>query len=85
VSRSGQYLARIAGPGDGAIRRRMDVTRLFTTHPGVLFTVHEVCKHTPGEATKVRALLAELAATGWLHSKRDESHRILYWREASGV
>jgi DNA-binding GntR family transcriptional regulator len=67
--------------GDASIRRRIDVTRLFTHRPGERLTVKEVCDHTTVSGEKVRELLEELTNTGWLQSTKDEDHRVVYWRD----
>jgi hypothetical protein len=84
VSRTGQYLARVSGQ-DAFVRRRLDVTRLFTTRPGECMTVNEVSEYTKGTVRQVREVLEELAATGWLHSVKDRGHKIVYWREEPGA
>ena len=82
MSRTGQWAAHRT-PADAAIRRRIDVTRLFTSRPGEYLTVQEVHEHTVGGTDKVRELLEELANVGWLSSARvpDDDNRVVYWRE----
>jgi hypothetical protein len=65
---------------DASIRRRIDVTRLFTQRPGERLTVQEVCEHTPGRVERVSDLLDELVAVGWLRTGRNEANRVVYWR-----
>jgi hypothetical protein len=81
VSRAAQWEARRI-VGDASIRRRIDVTRLFTNQPGALLTVGQVREHTVGTLEQVRELLEELANTGWLRSAKnpDDFNRIVYWR-----
>lgn len=66
---------------DAPIRRRIDVTRLFTQRPGERMTIQEVYEHTPGRMEPVRDLLDELVATGWLRMGRDEANHVVFWRE----
>lgn len=66
--------------GDGSIRRRIDVTRYFTQHPGERATVEQVSRHTIGRVEQVRSLLEELAGVGWLRSGKSADRRIVYWR-----
>jgi hypothetical protein len=75
MARATSYLV-----SDASIRRRIDVMRLFTQHPGERMTIHEVCDHTPGRIEPVRDLPDELIATGWLHTGQDEANRFVFWR-----
>jgi hypothetical protein len=80
VYRAGKRVAE----GDPAIRRRIDVTRVFTNRPGKRLTAQQVHEHTVGAVEPVRELLEELANTGWLRSTRnpDDFGRVVYWRDS---
>lgn len=83
VSRAGKYAAgRVIG--DGSIRRRIDVTRLFTNQPGALLTVRQVATHTVGTTEQVHDLLEELADQGWLRRGRNADGQVAYayWRDS---
>jgi DNA-binding GntR family transcriptional regulator len=80
VSGLGRQAGHFAS-GDPALRRRIDVTRLFANRPGERLTPQEVSRHTVGGIERVRELLDELVATGWLRSGRDEDGHVAYWRE----
>lgn len=66
---------------DASVRRRIDITRLFTQRPEERLTLHDVCGHTPGPRDRVRELLEELVATGWLRTEQDADNRVVYWRD----
>jgi hypothetical protein len=67
--------------GNAAVRRRIDITRLFTQRPGERMTTREVQEHTVRRVEDVRELLEELTDVGWLRSTHDWDHRIVYWRD----
>jgi hypothetical protein len=75
---------RTLAEGDPSIRRRIDVTRLFTQRPSERLTAQEVQQHTVGSTDEVRTLLEELTNVGWLCAARnpDDFNRVVYWRES---
>jgi hypothetical protein len=79
VGRTGRWAAHHS-LGDRAVRRRIDVTRLFANSPGALLTTAQVASHTVGTTEQVYGLLEELTGQGWLRRGRNGDGQVAYRR-----